>query len=428
MQCRIGYIVSRFPKISETFILDEILDLKRRGLEIEIFSLLKEQESKVHHDAAALMPNVHYAAWRSKDFWAAQFHWLSQKPSLYFRSWWKAVRGNLCSLTFLLRALFIVPAAAYFALLLKERKIDRVHAHWATHPALAAYIIHQLTGIRYSVTAHAHDIYVNKSMLKEKLSSSDFIVTISQYNATLLTEYASELAGKIHVIHCGIDPEVFTPAAISPDRGNPFTILCIASLNDYKGHRFLIDACANLKQHGITFRCLLAGEGPERRSIEAQISRLGLQGYVELLGWQKREEIYRLMRQANVMVLPSIVTENGKQEGIPVALMEAMAMEVPVVATTISGLAELVDHGTNGLLVPEKNSGALAAALYLIFKERDASVEMAKAGRAKVLTDFNLHLNAGRLYRLFTGLEQKSPVSTFHADVEFWNKERGTAC
>ena len=429
MHSRIAYIVSRFPKISETFILDEILDLQRRGLEVEVFSLLKEKESKVHRDAASLLPGVQYAAFRSRGLWLAQLHWLSHQPSLYFRSWWKALRGNLCSLTFLLRALFVVPAAAYFALLLKQRRISHVHAHWATHPALAAYIVHQLTGITYSITAHAHDIYVNQAMLKEKLSDADFVVTISKYNADFLNRYAPDISSKVHVIHCGIDPEVFWPLTPPETRQpRPFTMLCVASLNEYKGHTYLLDACANLKQHGIPFQCLVAGEGSERRHLEAKIESLNLQGYVQLLGWQRREEVHKLMQLADVLVLPSIVASNGKQEGIPVALMEGMAMEIPVVATSISGISELVDHGKNGLLVPQKNAGALAAALYLIYTEPEGAKEMAKSGRAKVLSEFNLHLNAGRLYRMFTAVEPRKPANVLQPDLDFWQKERGTAC
>ena len=272
---KIAFLVSRFPKISETFILDEILDLQRRGLDIEIVSLLKEKESKIYREAENLAGQVHYARFMTKAFWSAQIYWLSRHPSAYVRSWWKAVSGNLCSPTFLLRVLFIVPAAAYFARLLKEHKIDHVHAHWATHPALAAYVVGLLTGIPYSITAHAHDIYVNRSMLKEKLDAADFVVTISEYNRKILGFYGPEIEEKMHVIHCGIDPDRFCEPHPVRNRRGPFTILCIASLSDYKGHRYLVDACASLKEHGVPFRCLFAGEGPERKKPPKSITTTG---------------------------------------------------------------------------------------------------------------------------------------------------------
>ena len=404
MAQKIGYIVSRFPKISETFILDEILELQKRGVDIEVFSLLKEQESKVHSEAEKLKTRIHYPRLCGAAVWLAQFHWLSHHPSLYVRSWRKALFGNLDSFSFFLRALFVVPVAAYFALEMKRRNIQHVHAHWATHPALAAFLIRELTGIPYSITAHAHDLYVNRSMLQEKLAGADFIVTISDYNRTFLRAYGAEVHKKVQVVHCGISPDVFRPRTRSePTR--EMSILCVASLNDYKGHRYLMEGCSILKTLGVPFHCYLAGDGPERARIEAQVEQLGLEKQVSLLSWQTRDEILRLMKKVDVVALPSIVTSNGKQEGIPVALMEAMAMEIPVVATRISGLPELIEDGKTGFLVEQKDPSALARALHYFWQNPEAATQMGRFGRTKVLNEFSLQANAEKLNSLFTGRE-----------------------
>src|SRR5262249_44476839 len=181
-----------------------------------------------------------------------------------------------------------------------------------THPALAAWAIHELTGLPYSFTAHAHDIYVERPMLAEKIERASFVVTISDYNKQLLQGlYGETAAGKIHVIHCGVDPESFQ-AKRSSESKSLFTILCVASLSDYKGQTYLVDACSLLRRRGIDFRCLLIGEGDCREEIETQIRGLHLEHQIQLLGWKPHHEVREFMEGADVVVLPSVCTVSGK--------------------------------------------------------------------------------------------------------------------
>jgi glycosyltransferase involved in cell wall biosynthesis len=313
------------------------------------------------------------------------------------------VAGNFRSKKFLLRALAVVPQAALFARQMEQLGIEHVHAHYATHPALAAYVVRQLAGIPYSFTAHAHDIYVNRTMLGEKIRAASFVVTISEYNRTLLADLYAESREKTVVIHCGVDPDVFRPAErTSPPRRRtgPFTLVCVASLQEYKGHPYLVEACALLRDRGIPFHCFLIGEGDDRQAIEAQISNLGLERQVQLLGRQPRNRVSRFVREADAMVLPSVVTSTNKQEGIPVALMEALAAERPVVASAISGIPELIEDGVTGLLAPERDAAALADAVERLYADPDLGARLGAAGREKVLRDFHLSRNAGRLHGL----------------------------
>lgn len=403
MGLKIAYMMSRFPKVTETFVLYEILELEKLGAVVEIFPLIRQRESMMHAEAARLVERAFYVSVLSPAVIGAQFYWLAKSPLRYLKTWWNVLRGNAASPKFLARALVVMLLAAHFARRMQALEIAHIHAHWATHPALGAYIIHQLTGIPYSFTAHAHDIYVERSMLAEKIRGADFVVTISQYNRQFLRDlYGDALAEKINVVHCGIDPEVFQPRPDAKPPG-PFTIICVASLEEKKGHPYLIAACEQLKTRGLDFRCLLVGDGDDRPQIEALIARSGLGDRITLLGRQPRQRVTELLAEADVMVLPSIVTDSGRKEGIPVALMEALATEMPVVATRISGIPELIEDGQTGLLVPERSGDALAEALIRLHNDPQLGRMLGKRGREKVLREFDLRQNARELYALFAG-------------------------
>ncbi len=402
MRRKIAYIMSRFPMISETFILYEILELERLGLHIEIFPLLRQNESVKHAEVEALADRVHYNHVFSMATLTAQLYWLYKRPRNYLLAWWRAIYGNFNSKKFLSRALVVVPLAALFARQMQKLNIEHIHAHWATHPALAAYIAQQLTGLTYSFTTHANDIYVEQSMLDEKIHNASSIVTISEYNRQFLHQlYGTEATDKTVVIHCGIDPNVFQSQAATKQT-EQFTIICVARLEEKKGHTYLIKACAQLDAQGVNFRCLLIGDGEKRPQIEAQIEQFGLADRLILLGLQPRHRIKELLAEANVMVLASIITKTGQMEGIPVALMEALAMELPVIATAISGIPELIKDGETGLLVPERDPQAITTALLNLYNSPELGSELGRAGRIKVLQEFNLHRNVAKLYHILS--------------------------
>ncbi|MBV9788507.1 MAG: glycosyltransferase [Chloroflexi bacterium] len=396
----VAYVMSRFPKISETFILYEILELERLGLHVEVFPLIREQTQTIHAEAQAIVERAHYSSFLSLPVLLAQGYWLRKRPLRYLRAWWQALRGNLSTPSFLARTLVLVPQAALFARQMRELGVEHLHAHYATHPALTAYVVRELADIPYSFTAHAHDIYLERPMLDEKIRRAGFVVTISQYNRELLRSlYGDSAAEKTVVIHCGVDPAVFQPQQYllpSPI----LTIVCVASYQDYKGHPYLIEACAQLKARGLDFRCLLIGQGEDQPQIEAQIQRLGLSEQVLVLGPQPRDKVKDYVAAADVIVLPSIVTSYGKQEGIPVALMEALASEKPVVATAISGLPELIEHERSGLLVPERDATALADALARLHDDPELGKRLGAAGRETVLREFDLKHNTALLHNL----------------------------
>ncbi|HTP30493.1 MAG TPA: glycosyltransferase [Anaeromyxobacteraceae bacterium] len=406
---RVAYLMSRYPAVTETFILHEMLALKRLGVDIEIFPLFGKAGKVRHPGSEELSARVHYHRALSLEFSLAQRHWLLRHPRRYLRAWGKALRGNAPSLEFLLKALVVVPRAAVLARRMEEQGIRHIHAHWATYPALAALVIRELTGIGYSFTAHAHDLYLDRTMLAEKIEAARFVVTISRFNRSLIRrQLGASAATKVVVIPCGIHPQLFEerPPRV-PD--GIFRIACVAALRDYKGHRWLIDACALLKERGLPFHCSLVGDGPARRGIEEQIVAAGLEDHVALLGDQPHDRIRALIAEADAMALASVVTQKGMMDGIPVALMEAMACAVPVVATSVSGIPELVRNGRTGLLVPEKDARALADALELLFRDSKKARLIALRGRGHVLDRFNLLKNACRLRDHFVSVSNVLP-------------------
>jgi colanic acid/amylovoran biosynthesis glycosyltransferase len=404
----VAYLMSRFPKLSETFVLYEMLELERIGVRVEVFPLVREREASMQPGAEDFVERAHVFRLRSRPVLAAQWYWLRRRPARYLATWTRAILGNAGSPKFLVRSLAVVPLAAAFAREIETLDIDHVHAHWATHPALAAWTIGRLTGRTYSFTAHAHDIYVDRPMLAEKLRGAAFAVTISDYNRRLLTGWYGRLADRVEVIHCGVDAAVFRPrptagAAQAPDT-RPFEILSIGTLQPQKGHAVLVAAAGRLLDRGIAFRVRMVGEGEERPALEAAIAAAGLTGYVQLLGRQPRDRVAALLDEADVVVQPSIVLASGKTEGIPVALMEALASEVPVVATSVSGVPELVEDGVTGRLVPPGDDEALADALADLQRDPALAASLARAGRARVLASFDLRTNTRQLAERFVAV------------------------
>jgi colanic acid/amylovoran biosynthesis glycosyltransferase len=396
---RIAYVVSWFPAITETFVLEEVRDLRARGLEVEVFPLFGRRGGDVHAAWSGLEGCTHYTPNVSIELVLAQLHWLRRRPRAYLRAWWGALRGNASSRKLLVRTPFVVLKAALVARELEARGLRHVHAHWATHPTLAAWVAAALTGAGYSFTAHAHDLYVDTAMLREKVRGARFVVTISDFNRALLERHCGrEQTEKVHVVRCGVDLAAFAPRPrVAP--GIP-TFACVAGLREYKGHEVLLEACRLLRARGVRARTLLVGDGPLRRRLEARIARDGLSGSVELLGALPHEQVPEVLARATAMVLPSVRARDGQMEGIPVALMEAMAAEVPVISTRLSGVPELVEDGVSGLLVPERDPAALAAAMERVATDPSLAARLAREGRRTIRERFDRRRNVTALEAL----------------------------
>jgi glycosyltransferase involved in cell wall biosynthesis len=395
-------VVSRFPAITETFILDELRELRGRGTEVEVLPLFGALGGEVHGGFRELRTRTHYHRSVSLELVAAQLHWLRRRPRALLRAWAQALLASAPSPKLLVRAPAVLLKAALVARRLEAMGVAHLHAHWATHPALAAWTVRALTGIPYSFTAHAHDLYVDRAMLREKVRDAAFVVTISEFNRRLLEEVCGDDArGKVHVIRCGVDLREYAPGARRPVAVPTF--LCVASLRPYKGHAVLLDAVALLRARGVAVQVVLVGDGPLRGELEVRIARLGIADAVALRGALPHEEIPALLAGATAVVLPSVTQSDGQMEGIPVALMEAMAAGVPVVSTRLSGIPELVRDGEGGLLVPERDPEALAGAMARIAAEPALAARLGEGARRIVERDFDRARSVDALDALLSG-------------------------
>lgn len=404
---RVAYVMSRFPKITETFILFEMRAMEEAGAALELFPLLHHRKGARHPEALAYEQRAHFAPCLSVAVVGANIRRMIKDPAGYARLWWRMLRGTAGSLNFMGGAIAFLPKVVLFAERMEALGIEHVHAHFANHPALAALAVHHLTGIPFSFTAHGSDLHVDRRMLTEKVENAAFVVAVSRYNRELIVEECGEqVRGKVRVIHCGADPTVFDGERPSERaEGSDLRIACVASFEEVKGHRYLLAACRVLRDRGVRVRCDLVGDGPLRESVKNLVQELRLEDDVILHGAVPRADVKRVLDGADVAVLASSPTRSGKREGIPVALMEAMACGLPVVASGVSGIPELVEHERSGLLVPPGDPRSLAHALERLARDPDARCRMGATGRRKILEQFDLtqgaHLLLGEIARAY---------------------------
>lgn len=412
IELKIGYILRAFPVPSETFVLNEILALRRAGIPIEIFALSSPFSNALLHSQTS-RPDCSVIYWQQQrssrlEVLRANLQLLARCGVRRYRQAHRIIEDSriLAGWRAFLRL-------AWCAAELQKRGVSHLHAHFATEGTTVAWTFSLLAGIPFSFTAHAYDIYLSPLKLCEKLQAAAFVVTISQHNKAHLLMVSPELPPtKVHVLHGWVDLERFTP---SSNRSiEPFRILSVGRLVEKKGHAYLIEACAQLAAWEIPFECRIVGEGPLRQKLEAAIIANDLDGRVRLLGAVPHEQVLALLDNSSVFALPCVITDEGDRDGIPVSLAEAMAMQLPVVSTDIVGISELVQEGT-GFLAPPRDAETLAEALRKVHEMSDeARREMGRRGRSVVEAEFNLESEVQELIRLFRSVDCNSalPCST----------------
>jgi glycosyltransferase involved in cell wall biosynthesis len=329
---------------------------------------------------------------------------LATRPVRYLGALVVLVRANLGSANYLAGALGFFPKTVAAALAMERSGIAHLHAHFANHPAAMAFVVHRLTGIPYSFTAHGADLQVDQHMLREKIRESTFVVTISEDNRRMMMAHAGAAnADKIHVVRCGVDRRVFARPPEASRGGDRLRIACVGTLYEVKGQSYLLEACGLLREAGVPFTCRFIGDGPDREALEAHARSLGLDADVVFLGRRTRAEVAGVLHDTDVQVVPSVPTAEGRREGLPVVCMEGMAAGAVVVASRLSGIPELIEHEVNGLLVPPRNPEALAAALRRIHEEPSLRARLAAQGAERVASDHDLHRNAQRLLGYIRG-------------------------
>ena len=402
---KVAYIMSYFPELTETFILYEILEMVRLGVAVEIYPLMRGHKQVVHGEAKTLVARAHFHPFLSWPIVRAQLHFIRYQPRAYFQALTDVLKGTFGKANFFLGALVFFPKSVRYAYEMTRQEITHVHAQFATHATISALIVNRLTGIPFSFTARGSDIHVDRRMLKEKLEAAAFAIAVCNYNKEVMVEECGFSArDKIYVVYGGIDTESFRPTLKSESNGR-LQILCVARFEEVKGHAILIEACRLLQERGVEFDCHLVGDGELRPAIETQIAQVELGDRIRLWGYRPQKEVLEKMAQADVAVLATVLASNGKREGIPNVLKEAMAFGLPVVGSAISGIPELVDHGRSGILVPPGDAVALADALQQLQEDPALRGRMGLAGREKIEREFDLHTNTAIRARLFTNKE-----------------------
>jgi colanic acid/amylovoran biosynthesis glycosyltransferase len=399
----VAYVMSRFPKLSETFIFTEILALEQRGVRVEIYPLLREHQPNVHPEVLPLVERAHYTPFVSPAILASQLHWLRRAPRAYLSALRDVAAATAGNPNFFAGGLAIFPKAAHLARVMQADGITHVHCHFANHPAAAGFVISRLTGLPYSFTAHGSDLHKERRMLPEKVREAAFVTKVSDYNRRVIVAECGEAAGaKVHLVRAGVDTELFAPVPRPGGApGQPLRIVCVGTLHAVKGQAHLVEACRLLAARGVRFRCRFAGDGPDRAMLAARIAAAGLQDRVELLGGRTRPEIAEELRRADVLVAPSVPTSDGRREGLPVVLVEAMSTGLPVVASRLSGIPELVEDDVTGLLAPPGDAAALAGALARLAADPALRARLGAAGRERILREFDLRQSADWLIAHF---------------------------
>ncbi len=345
--CRIVYVVNRFPELSQTFVAGELTELRRRGTEFRILSL-NEPTDELRHDIV--------------------------------------IRTGLDRLT--------VYGPANFPAALEEFRPELIHAHFATEPAAAARTLAAELGLPFTFTAHGYDIYRDPpSDFDERAAAAGAVVTVSEANAHYISESFGVPLARIYVIPCGVDTTLFCPpngeseveaAARSQFAAEQRLIVCVARLVRVKNLRLLLEACSILRNRGIKFRCVIVGEGPYRDELEGARAKLALEELVEMTGAAEQTHVLAWWRRASIAVLSS------ESEGMPISLMEAGACGVPVVATSVGGIPELIEHEVTGLLTAPGDARSFADNIERLLSDPNLRAKMGAAARRRIEERFTL--------------------------------------
>jgi colanic acid/amylovoran biosynthesis glycosyltransferase len=412
IKARLAVIVTEFPKTTETFIMRDVIGFNARGYEVRLYHLTPFNKGEVIHEfarpALGWARNVPYF---SQGVLIASLRWLRTKPRAVvtiIREIFWGCRGDLLML---LKSLFILPKSLAIATELQDWQAGHVHAAYAGHPATCAWIIRRVTGIPYSVSSHAHDIFETQALLDIKLREADFVRTVSRFNRDYLVRRLPFLQTKPPtVIHVGALLDSIAP--LPPPVPEPFQVLYVGSLEHRKGVDVLLHALAIAKLDD--WRARIIGHGPERRRLERLAKKLGLAERITFCGPQTFEVVRQSIADCSVLVVPSRIGPRNQTEGLPTIIVEALAHQRPVIASRLTGIPEIILDGETGFLADVDDVSGFVRALEDVQRNSDVAYERAVRGRRLVEAEFD----QSRSIAALTALIDDSVARNLHESPE----------
>jgi glycosyltransferase involved in cell wall biosynthesis len=390
-------ILKGYPRISETFISNEILLLEKMGFCVHLFSMRQPRENYSHASVKQIKAAVDYLPQTLlaplPKFLYHNLRLAVRHPVRYAGALQTACRRfarTRKSATFkhLLQAGYLVQR------FLPRSRVSHLHAHFAHSPTSVAMFASQLSGLPFSFTAHAKDIYTsNRDQLREKIKLARFVATCTEYNRRYLSRLSEGADTPIHRVYHGIDVNLFSNGdAAQNGNKSPFRILTVARLIEKKGLPTVYRALKILVERGLAIKHTLVGDGDDRDKTLDLIDRLGLGDTAEWVGTKPHETVLEYYRRAHLFVLGCQVASNGDRDGIPNVLLESMAMGVPVVATDVSAIPELVESGRTGLLVSPQQPEKMADAIEQMLTDQELRRNVIPAARERVAREFDNRL------------------------------------
>ncbi len=408
----IAVVMSRFPKFTETFVANEIVGLERLGATIEIFPLLSEQSGRRHPAFEPLVERARFGSpWGVRAF-SGLGSVLVRRPVTLLGIVGRLVRDTWHSPGMLVKDLVLLPRICEISREISSLGVRHVHAHFLTHGGFAAWCLGRLTGLPYSVVAHGSDVHRHRAMMRTKVVESSFVAAVSDFNrGVIIEECGPDVADRVVTVRCGIDLDrvIVNERAL---RGSTTRLLCVGTMHEVKGQRFLIEAAALLASRGHPVDVELIGDGPDRYGLESLSEDLGLGERIHFAGALAHDDVLARYAHADVVVVPSIASSDGRREGIPTVLMEAMASEVPVVASRLAGIPELVEDGVTGVLADPGSPSSLADAVCFLLASPERAAAIAAAGRRSVVKEYALEQTAHRMLHLIDLVGSHGDTST----------------
>lgn len=399
----VAYFINLFPNLIETMIYREVRALRDIGYEIDVFSIRRPERHLIPPEAGDLAVETFYilpiSPWR---LCAAHFVTLMRYPARYWRILFEIVTGTHARLRDRLRSFCHFAEAVAVLPAVERLNVDHLHAHWSLGSTTIAMVVSRFLGTSFSFTAHAYDIWREQLLLPEKLRAAQLAVTCTDCNRRHLIEAYGGDPLKVRVVYHGLNVEQFQPrphvAGAEP------LILSVGRLVEQKGFDRLLRACSDLAAEGVRFQCQIVGDGPLRTRLAHLAADLRLDGRVRFLGRMFHDELIEYYARADLFALLCVPASDDDRDGIPNTLIEAMAMELPVISTRFSGIPELVIERETGLLVDADDHDAAVAALRTLLADPQGRERMGQAGRRRVRETFTIQTSVAKLDATFTSL------------------------